>query len=137
MSPVLRVSRRLSRSKSFYYISAATLSAVIGLLLVIFYVMKRSGCVVLSILACRRATRQWVRWQWCTRSVCRVSSTTRCGTSCATSAWSTTSWSSCRSVSPLRASYTVIFAFLGVVIVRLNIFTSPSANPTSLFQVVR
>ena len=32
---------RLSRSKTFYYITAATLTAVIGVLLILFYVMKR------------------------------------------------------------------------------------------------
>ncbi len=35
------------------------------------------------------------------------------------------------------SSYIAIFAFLGIVFVRLNIFTSPTANHTSLFEVVR
>lgn len=33
--------------------------------------------------------------------------------------------------------YTIIFAFVGIVVVRLKIFSSPTANPTSLFEVVR
>lgn len=32
---------RLSRSKTFYYVTAATLTAVIGILLILFYVMKK------------------------------------------------------------------------------------------------
>lgn len=37
----------------------------------------------------------------------------------------------------LLCSYTAVFAFIGVVLVRLKIFNSPTANHTSLFEVVR
>ena len=35
------------------------------------------------------------------------------------------------------SSYIAIFACLGIVFVRLEIFNSPTANHTSLFEVVR
>ena len=37
----------------------------------------------------------------------------------------------------LISSYTIIFVFIGVGIVRLKIFASPTSRPTSLFEVVR
>lgn len=115
---ILLLSSKLSRSKSFYYISAATLSAVIGLLLVIFYVMKRMQASNASMGA--------------------VAVVYSFGLS---RLFNHTVWhflrDFCLEHYQLVLVYTVIFAFLGVVIVRLNIFTSPSANPTSLFQVVR
>lgn len=33
--------------------------------------------------------------------------------------------------------YTIIFAFIGIIVVRLKIFSTPTSNPTSLFEVVR
>ena len=44
-SCILMFSSSLSQSKSFYYISAATLSAVLGLLIIIYYVMRQYACM--------------------------------------------------------------------------------------------
>lgn len=51
---LLLLSSTLSKSRSFYYVSAATLSAILGLLLVIFYVMKQSVSFIhVSCVECK------------------------------------------------------------------------------------
>ncbi|KAK8799348.1 hypothetical protein WA171_006093 [Blastocystis sp. BT1] len=115
---ILLLSSKLSKSKSFYYITAASLSAMIGLLLIIFYIMKRmqASNTSMSVVAVAYSLTLSSLFK---RSVITVV------------------WRLCMEHYRIVLIYTIIFAFIGIIVVRLKIFSTPSSNPTSLFEVVR
>ena len=110
--------RSLSQSKSFYYLTAASLSALFGILLVIFFLIKRYGsnnaamgvAAVTYSIGLTSFFRHWFL---------RVF------------------WTFFLNHYQLVLVYMAVFAFIGVLLVRLKVFSEPKSQPTSLFDTVR
>lgn len=117
-SSYLPLIRSLSQSKSFYYLTAASLSALFGILLVIFFLIKRYGsnnaamgvAAVTYSIGLTSFFRHWFL---------RVF------------------WTFFLNHYQLVLVYMAVFAFIGVLLVRLKVFSEPKSQPTSLFDTVR
>lgn len=110
--------RSLSQSKGFYYFTAASLSALFGILLILFFVIKRYGSnnAAMGVAAVTYSVgltsffRHWFQ---------------------------TFIWKFVVEHYQLVFVYMAVFAFIGVLLVRMKVFSGPQAQPTSLFDTVR
>ena len=110
--------RSLSQSKSFYYLTAASLSALFGILLVFFFLIKRYGsnnaamgvAAVTYSIGLTSFFRHWFLQVF---------------------------WTFFLNHYQLVLVYMAVFAFIGVLLVRLKVFSEPKSQPTSLFDTVR
>lgn len=117
-SSYLPLIRSLSQSKSFYYLTAASLSALFGILLVIFFLIKRYGsnnaamgvAAVTYSIGLTSFFRHWFLQVF---------------------------WTFFLNHYQLVLVYMAVFAFIGVLLVRLKVFSEPKSQPTSLFDTVR